>query len=296
MSLWRDQLFLGEAMLRRRFVKKWPKVLLVIFFLSFVAVGSTLYVYAFQVPPLPAGNLLINPWFRDPADATKSSLYGWTDAAGLDKYWSSSQKESNPSPDIVESMLCGYPYVYCGTAARLSDTPGKTGGIGVPGVDSYLYQVVDADSSKRKLKFFTHWVSHLIDPAEVVIYGGNNSNGPWTKLWVPLHVVQDEIIAPPEGCSTECLWEQTGMLEIVLPQGYSHYKIEIHARMPVGEQVIGFKTTGIYFAVVDANASDPTPTKPSSTATPTATPTGVQPTPTRLPELMFKQFIPGIIK
>jgi hypothetical protein len=266
-----------------------------------LVVKSTLIVRAFQVPALPGGNLLINPWFRSFDDSNYPGLDGWTDAAGLDKYWSSSQKESNPAPDIVIHGICSFQPVYCGTAARLSDTPGQSGGVGIPGVDAYLYQVVSADSSKRKLKFFTHWVSHLIDPAEVVIYGGNSSNGPWTKVWVPFHVVQDEIIVPPGGCTTECLWEETGWLETVLPQGYSHYKVEIHARLPVGEQVIGFKITGIYFAVVDANSNVPTPTAtpPSTTKTPspgTATP-GPTPTKTATPLPMGKEkaYIPAIL-
>jgi hypothetical protein len=268
-----------------------------------LAAGSAMYVRAFQVPNLPAGNLIVNPWFRDFSNPEISALDGWTDAAGKDKYWSSSQKESNPSPDIFVSGYCNQQPSYCGTTARLSDTPGKTGGLGIPGVDSYLYQVVSADSSKTKLKFFAHWVTHLIDPAEVVIYGGNSTNGPWTKVWVPFYIVQDEIIVPPDWCGIECLWEETGWLETVLPQGYSHYKIEIHARMPVGQEVIGFKITGIYFAVVDANANDPTPTVPSTTKTPhpsTMTPPPATPSPTP-PKTgtpvpgKFKQFIPIII-
>jgi hypothetical protein len=273
-----------------------------------LVVSSTLYVRAFQVPPLPEGNLLINPWFRSFDDPTASALDGWTDADGLDKYWSSSQKEANPAPDIIISGICDYQPVYCGTSARLSDTPGKTGGLGIPGVHSYLYQVVSADSSKRKLRFFAHWVSHLIDPAEVVIYGGNSSTGPWTQVWVPLHVVVDEVILPPEGCGSTCLWEQTGWLETVLPQGYSHYKIEIHARL-ANHTYTGFKITGIYFAVLDANSNDPTPTVPSPTATfppgtitpppPSVTPTPSQTetvTPTPIPGRENKAYIPVILK
>ena len=85
-------------------------------------------VTAFQVTELPPGNLIQNPWFRSAADPSASALDGWTDAAGLDKYWSSSQKESNPSPDIVIAGTCGHQPVYCGTSARLSDTPGMSGG------------------------------------------------------------------------------------------------------------------------------------------------------------------------
>lgn len=237
--------------------------------------SSTLYVRAFQVPALPQGNLVTNPWFRSFSNETDSALDGWTDAGGLNRYWSSSQKEANPAPDIFSSGVCGGKPAYCGTAARLSTSPGQSGGVGVRGVDSYLYQVVKADSSKTKLKFFTHWVSHLIDPAEVVIYGGDSATGPWTKVWVPFHVVVDQLIIPPPGCGSTCLWEETGWLDTVLTRGYNYYKIEIHARLSV-QGTTGFKISGIYFAVVDPNSNDPTPTSPTL---PTKTPSSQTPNP-----------------
>jgi hypothetical protein len=217
--------------------------------------GYALVAYAFQVPPLPAGNLLTNPWFRSFDDPSAAGLDGWTDAAGMNAHWSPSPKISNPSPDLLVSGRCGKESAYCGTAARLADVPGQIGPD--PGEDAYLYQVVSADSSLRKLRFFAHWVSHLVNPAEVVIYGSNSSGGPWTKLWVPFHIVVDEVTQPPNNCGTDCLWEETGWLELVLPQGYSYYKIEIHARLPEGTN--GFKMTGIYFAVLDPSATEPPP-------------------------------------
>ena len=204
--------------------------------------------YAFQVPDLPPGNLLFNPWFRSISNPTLSSLDGWIDAAGPNKYWSTSQKESNPSPDIVESGVCGFEKVYCGTGARLSPMPGQSGGIGVPGVDAYLYQVVSSDSSHHKLKFFTHWVSHKIDPAEVTIYGGNSPQGPWTKVWVPFSYVDDK----NEG--TVDLWTQTEFMEKTINKGYPFYKVEIHARLP-GSEGVGFKITGIYFSTESLDGS-----------------------------------------
>lgn len=213
-------------------------------------------VFAFQVPQLPNDNLVTNPWFRRDADPTFSGLDHWTDAAGLNKYWSSSQKESNPSPDIVVSGVCGGAAVYCGTGARLSLTQGQSGGIAQPGVDAYLYQVVSADASKRKLKFFTHWVSHLVEPAEVIIYGGQTTNGPWNSIWVPFYHVQQTNPPPPH------LWTNTGFQELVIDEGYPYYKIEIHARLPDDEQV-GFKITGVYFAVEPVGGGPlPTPTRP----------------------------------
>ncbi|MGH2537034.1 MAG: hypothetical protein ACRDHL_06550 [Candidatus Promineifilaceae bacterium] len=205
---------------------------------------------AFEVAPLPAGNLITNPWFRSQTDPNASALDGWTDAAGLNADWSTSQKESNPSPDIVISGVCGQQLVYCGTSARLSLTPGQTGGVAEPFAHAYLYQVVAANPLKRHLKFFAHWVSHIVDPAEVTIYGGQSQNGPWTPVWTPFHYIQPEA-DPPD------LWTNTGFLETTIDQGYSYYKVEIHARLP-GEELVGFKMTGVYFSVASADG-DPIP-------------------------------------
>jgi hypothetical protein len=97
-------------------------------------------VSAFQVEELPDDNLVRNPWFRDPQDPDSSSLDQWTDAAGLNKHWSSSQKKSNPTPDQIVSGDCGNQELYCGTSARLDPGAGQSGGVAEPGVDAYLYQ------------------------------------------------------------------------------------------------------------------------------------------------------------
>jgi hypothetical protein len=204
-------------------------------------------VFAYQVEALPEDNLLENPWFRDPGRPNHSSLAGWIDAAGPNAHWSSSQKEANPTPDQIVSGDCGSQELYCGTAARLDPGRGQSGGVAIPGVDAYLYQVVPADQSHRKLKFFAHYVSHLVEVAEVSIYGGDIADGPWELAWVPLHYRQDVLIKPPRGESTEALWEQTGYIETVLREGYDYYKVEIHARLPEGNDT-GFKITGIYFS------------------------------------------------
>lgn len=249
-------------------------VWLIVCCLSLLGAPGVQRVFAYEVEDLPGDNLIVNPWFRDPGDQTQSSLYGWTDAAGLNQYWSSSQKESNPSPDAFQAGVCGRDIEYCGTSARLSPTKGETGGLGVPEADAYLYQVVRANGSDRKLKFFTHWVSHKLEIAEVTIYGGDTADGPWTSVWVPFHHTQDVVIRPPEGESTQALWEETGFLENVIERGYDFYKIEIHARLPAGNSV-GFKISGVYFSTEDTNepaSSFSTPTE-AVVSTELATPT-----------------------
>lgn len=226
----------------KKFLPHLIKFLLISMALFLTAVTFIRVAFAFPVSPLPGDNFIQNPWFRDPQDPTSSGLNGWIDAAGPNHYWSTSQKESNPSPDLIASGLCDPQPSYCGTAARLSPTPGQSGGIGKLGVDAYLYQVVPANASSLKLKFFTHWVSHRIDPAEVTIYGGPTPSGPWVEVWVPFYHQQDQPSPPPEGD----IWAKTDMLEKTLEQGYNYYKIEVHARLPEGEQV-GFKITGVYF-------------------------------------------------
>jgi hypothetical protein len=250
--------------------------------LSLILSLTPIRAYAFPVPELPSDNLINNPWFRSSADPKASSLDGWTIAAGSENYWSTSQKESNPSPDIVISGVCGRREVYCGTGARLSPTQGQSGGLGQVGVDAYLYQVVSADGNHRHLKFFTHWVSHKIDPAEVTIYGGNSENGPWTSVWVPFHHVQEANSRAPEGGQAE-LWAETEFLETRIENGYDYYKIEIHARLPDSESA-GFKITGIYFATEPGdgpilNTDSPVPSS-SNTAEESLSPSVVHsPTP-----------------
>jgi hypothetical protein len=255
--------------------------------LPFFVLAITIFVYtndtfAFQVSELPEGNLIKNPWFRNATKPSLSGLDDWIDAAGLDETWSSSQKPSNPAHEIIVSGVCGNQEIYCGTAARLSDKPGQSGGTVNLGEDAYLYQVVQADPKHTKLKFFAHWVSHAVAPAEIEIYGGDSPNGPWSFLWEPFYHEQSELIYPPGG-NTEFLWEDTSMLEHTLSDGYSHYKIQIHARLPVSDVRGGFKITGVYFTT-ETGQPEPSETPPPSvtplptrTDQPTTTP---EPSPT----------------
>ncbi|WP_420642510.1 hypothetical protein [Candidatus Leptofilum sp.] len=241
---------------------------LVWIFLILTLLGSTAAVLAQTiVDPLPENNLIENPWFRE---GNKPSLTEWTDAAGSNVIWSLSQKQSNPSPDEI-----------IGTSARLAFGSGQGGGTGQGGVDSYLYQVVAADSSLTHLQFKIHWVTQWIDRAAVTIYGGNSADGPWTAVWVPLEIDQ--------STSTGGAWTQTELLDTTIAEGFPFYKVELFGRYPEGGRQ-GVKYTGVYFSV-DGNAGEvadapPSPTEESSQPEPTAQPpaeTAVPPTNTPMP-------------
>jgi len=194
--------------------------------------------YELSVHPLPEDNLVLNPWFRE---GNKPSLDGWVDATVGNGGWVASQKAGNPSPDQV-----------IGTAARISTGRGaeRKGWSVDPGVDTYLYQVVSADPTKRTLKFDMYWVTHTVDPVTVTVFGGDSSEGPWTELWQPFRQVYRKVIVSESGRGQD-LWgyysSTTDLETITLPSGYPHYRLEIHANLP--DKHGGLKLTGVYFAV-----------------------------------------------
>jgi hypothetical protein len=122
------------------------------------------------VAPLPADNLINNPWFHSSNSTSIASLQGWTNVLQNGIGWGMSDKSQNPTPSGE-----------IGTAARWAEMNGTF----YPNLDVYLYQVVTAYSANRKLKFSTWWVSHKVDILEVTVYGGTSQNGPWVKVWTP---------------------------------------------------------------------------------------------------------------
>jgi hypothetical protein len=118
----------------------------------------------------------------------------------------------------------------------------------LPGVDVYIYQVVNANPTHRRLQFFMYWVNHKLDIAEAKIYGSQSSSGPWTEIWNPIIISQD--VNPPKGFAPGHLgvpWYETGIMESTLGAGYPFYKIELHARYPASDTQqgdVGVKITG----------------------------------------------------
>jgi hypothetical protein len=225
---------------------------------------------------LPADNLLQNPWFQDPNDPEEPSLAGWVDETPGSGFWSLSNKPSDPTSGGFTN----------GAAARVSVGRGDSPKTVEIGEDAYLTQVVSADASKTTLKFFMHWVTHTVKPADVTIFGGNSPSGPWTQVWVPFNQSVSEAIKPPAGTEAATyLWKlytaSTPMVQTTLAQGYPYYKLQVHANLP--DEMGGFKFTGVYFAVSGNGNPNPTvvPTQPTSnpTVTPNPTATAVPPTP-----------------
>ena len=201
----------------------------------------------FQVSPLPLGNLVINPWFRDFDDPIHSGYSGWT----VDQYWNLSQKKQNPTPDEVYSDKCGWEYPWCGTTARLNDTIGQgpVGNIGIPGVPATLYQVVAADPSTLEYTFGVWWVAKR-GIAEIGVYGGPSPSGPWELVWVPFSYDFYGRVS-----RSNYVYRHTGFSEAHLERGYSYFKIELFGVLADEEN--GLKFTGVYFAPAEPGSCLP---------------------------------------
>ncbi len=201
-----------------------------------------------QVSPLPSGNLVFNPWFRDFDDPSFAGFSGWVP----DQYWGLSQKGRNPTPDKITAHMCNGAE-YCGTMARLVVPFGNVPGNAVPGVPAYLSQVVTADSSVTRFTFGVWWVTLLINPAEIRIYGGESANGPWNLVWTPFSYSFTGMVG-----SYNFVYRHTGYSETEFERGYSHYKVELYA-LPITGGQSGVKFTGVYFGYAGAVEPDPDP-------------------------------------
>lgn len=221
--------------------------------------------WAYPVPELPSDNLIENPWFRSAADPNKAGLDGWTNITAGGVGWGLSQKEDNPSPEMLVGKGCAYKAAYCGTAARWANEADQGGTQSYPGVDVYLSQVVSTNSSHRRLNFSMYWANHKLEVAEAMVYGANAPNGPWNFVWRPISISQD--VNPPQCCvpgQNGNPWFKTGTLQTTLNSGYPYYKIVLHARYPEADSDqgdVGVKITGVYF-------TSKSTTDPASLSTP----------------------------
>jgi hypothetical protein len=263
-------------------MKKYSIILFVLV-ITIIAVPA-LNAWAYPVPPLPEDNLLVNPWFRSEGNPASAGLDGWTNVLTADEIgWGFSQKESNPSPEIIVSGVCGFEEVFCGTGARWANETREGDTLSYPGLDVYLYQVVATDPAHRRLNFSMYWVNHRIDVAEILVHGSETAEGPWELVWLPVTISQDE---NPGSCCVPghkgIPWFQTFLLDTTLENGYPFYKVELHARYPETDTEqgdVGVKITGVYFTS-RFTEDDPNPSTPVVVHDPTIESADVSPSPT----------------
>lgn len=242
--------------------------------LTWVLFGSAGAARAFQVDPLPADNLVKNPWFRSVATPSYPGLDDWSPGAvalGL------SQKESNPSPDLRVAPDCKNQLAYCGTGLRWAEQRPECPLTNV-GKDASVSQIVAVAAGRaadRFLRFHTWWVSHRIQVAEVNVYGADSASGPFAYVWKPFFKSFDYDAAASVGGAGEDRSEEwvkltatTPQVETELTRGYAFYKIEIHARYAAPPQAadkcgVGVKMTGLYFTTSNvAGGGVPVPPAP----------------------------------
>ncbi len=220
--------------------------------------------FGYPVPPLPAGNLIQNPWFRSGSNPTEPGQDHWTPEFNEGVTWGLSQKDSNPSPDTFIAGKCGNQNTYCGTGARWANDFESGDTVSYPGVDVFIYQIVQTDQANRELNFFMYFVNHRLNIGEAVIYGANGANGPWEQIWVPVSITQDRNPGPDNAPGRNGNpWFSTPMVSTVLDQGYPFYKILLHANYPesnTNQGDVGIKVTGVYFTVKNTNEPGINPT------------------------------------
>ncbi len=229
------------------------------------------------VKGLPQDNLISNPWFQQSGDLGGIGLKDWLEPAESIASWGSIRTDTVPSPQAFISETCETEDKICGTAASLSHSSADLASGSV--AEAILYQVVSSDRSHQTLKFSTYWAATSVDHAEIVVFGGNSPDGPWTQIWMPFSLgsqSEDQVLP-----SSSEQWAYTDIAEISVENGFSHYKIEVLARLVEQEAEASFNLTGVYFATEAVTApetgSGERTTDPTSTPMPASSPTPAAP-------------------
>lgn len=187
---------------------------------------------AYVVSDLPSGNLIINPWFRDPNNNNNPSLYGWEDNQTSPYGFSISQKTADPSPDIV-----------LGTAARWANGIGQGGyGVGIGGVEGALYQDIAniptcSEGQSLDFDFQTYWISLQLNYMNIDLL--EFVDGEW--------VLANNLFSTTS--SSVGSWQQTSVIDFVDTTPSSLYRLHYRGMYPVIAQW-GYKFTGVYLAAV----------------------------------------------
>ena len=210
-------------------------------FIAILALGET--AAAFQYAPLPADNLITNPWFREEC---RASTTGWTISLTSDGIgWAGSDKTQNPSDENCEGDFTGFATRWArrsGTATEFS-----------PSQDTTISQVVGPVSGST-LRFHFLFVMHRMNRFRAQISGSHNPSGPFTPVWTPI----DQAWLNPGGASgvfagacpggqidRDCWWDETTLAELgslapltfTSPTPYTYYRIEFLGNYPTPDNL-----------------------------------------------------------
>lgn len=207
----------------------------------------------YQVAPLPAGNLITNPWLSKVVNGTlKLDTSGWV-FVGSPTWGTGNAKPDCPGPSPWNTSY----------TLRWARNSGATPEFH-PNIEVRVHTVVAANSSHRTLKYFMHWVMHRMT-LKAVVYGGGSVNGPWTQLWTPFQHTETVNFTHDRSLPRSTAWQHfTSMpgkfsdwfapVPVVktLSQGNPFYKVELVGSYPTPDSTttggVGGKLTGVYFA------------------------------------------------
>jgi hypothetical protein len=233
----------------RRYARR--AVLLAVLSILPVAVLAT-PAAAHEVAPMPADNLVVNPWL---SKAVGGQLVldttGWV-FQGSPTWGTGNAKSDCPGPAPWNTSF----------TLRWARNAGQTPEFH-PNIEVVAYTVVSANSSHRRLKFFMHWVMHRMT-LKALVYGGSSPTGPWTRVWTPFQhtetVLWQSSPTEPRSEAWKHFTSMPGMFDdwfapvpvtTLLAQGFGYYKIELRASYPDPDSTatggVGGKLTGVYF-------------------------------------------------
>lgn len=204
------------------------------------------------VAPLPAGNLVTNPWFSTVVNGElRLDTSGWVFEGS--PTWGT----GNAKPDCPGPAPWGTSFTL-----RWARQSGQVPEFH-PNIEVRAHTVVAANASHRTIKYFMHWVMHRMT-LKTHVYGSASPSGPWTQLWIPFQHTETVNWTHPPSEPRSTAWKHFTSMPgkfddwyapvprtITLGQGYPYYKVELRGSYPEPDSSttggVGGKLTGVYF-------------------------------------------------
>jgi hypothetical protein len=208
---------------------------------------------AHQVAPMPAGNLIGNPWFSKVVSGQlKLDTTGWV-LTGSPAWGTGNAKPDCPGPSPWGTS---YTLRWARNSGQIPEFH--------PNVEVKAHTIVSANGAHRTLKFFMHWVMHRMT-LKAVVYSGPTVSGPWTQVWLAFEHTETVNWQPSPSEPRSEAWKHFTSMPgkfsdwfapvprtTVLAQGQPFYKIELRASYPTPDATttggVGGKLTGVYFS------------------------------------------------